>query len=175
MLLELKYNVYRPSRLTLKSWLFWNWKHHIHWLKNWCYFDFMTNWLPLPGLTLKWYKLTFVFCSAPLQHGTCCAERSALLSIDKESGWRWDSADVVHTIQNSREQQTVKWPEATKTSAKRPFLSKLNGWVSIHWNLILKVWKGSLWTVYLEILVFLVIQLILVAKFHTNVGAETYR
>ena len=49
---ELKFNVYWPSHLTLKSWLFWNWKRHIHWLNNWCYF-FILPWLASSSCTDK--------------------------------------------------------------------------------------------------------------------------
>ena len=132
MLSELNFNAYKLNHFILKSWLFWNWKRHIHWLKNWCCFDFTSSssWVD-SKMRSKLLKLTFVFCSAPAASVQSVVDKILSLRI-------FQKQQLFKNVLPSK-QQTVKWPKATKTFAKRPFLSKLNGWVPKHQNLILKV------------------------------------
>ena len=55
---------------------------------------------------------------------------------------------------------------------KKANFSKWNGWVCKHWNLILKAWYGSLWYIFLEILVFLGHQKVLAARCLTTAESE---
>ena len=159
MLLELKYNVYRPSRLTLKSWLFWNWKRHIHWLKNWCCFDFDFLFL------LMWSKTQADICLLVLSYCKLPACENVLDVVEWESQSETPALLFCNATMNNNDgavcrampsnqavtpaclskqlELTVKWPKATESFAKTPPISKLNGRVSNHWNLILKLWNCS--------------------------------
>ena len=164
MLSELKSNVYWPSHMTLKSWLFWNWNCHIHWLKNWCCFDFTSSssWVGQTDICLLLSS-----CKVP-EGENVSSSRTDVMNSQSENFSK-------HITTVPSKQQTIKWLKATKTFAKRPFLSKLNGWVSKHWNLILKVLNDCLLNVYLEILVFLATQRHFPARFHTNLPSfSTY-
>ena len=138
-----------------------------------------SSWLPLPpGLTLKcglvssWHLSFAQLQPEPWKCVVRSADTILSLRIFQKQQLFKTVEHVTTPARYVKKQQTVKWPKATESFAKRPFLSKLNGRVSKQWNLILKAWNDSLWNVFLEILVFLGRQKVLAARFHTNGRTE---